>query len=313
MIEFPYSGKGLHEAILEYTRCEILRGKKSEEVFRTTWQLAKNKGRSPDGLRVEIDNAINGAVTWFAKYPNARLLANGSWHVRLRRWEYQDRPAERLGSIALTAKHWKADRDQKLIDGILRRRRFERLRPRKHLDIADLFAGYNFNVCVAREVNHPKIETLFHWRRSNLNEMQWMVPNPFVRRGSESGIKTLANVAERIWIIIEFDSMTLEEQSKLLVWLGATQIDWDLAMIVYSGGKSLHGWFSCAGKLEREIVKFFRLANSLGCDPMMRIAVQYTRLPLGLNAKTNREQSIWHWNQSAILLHNKQIEKAYEQ
>lgn len=123
-------------------------------------------------------------------------------------------------------------------------------------------------------------------------------------------MKTDENAGERFWLIIEFDSGTLEDQSKLLWWLSRIGEEWELALIVYSGGKSLHGWFSCVGREERgEIFKFFRLATTLGCDKMMRSSVQYTRVPLGTNQKTGQRQSILHWSEEAISEHQRKVKE----
>lgn len=313
--EAPYAGKGLHEWILEHTRREILRGKNAKDVAESTFRLARNKGRPREILSREIADAVAGAVKWLAAHPDAKALS-GPNDLRPRRgWEYRDRSTD-LSKVSMSAKHWKTDLDRKLIDGIVNRRRLERLRPREALDIAELFGRCNFKICIAKEINNPNVKTLNYWRErpKRLANMQWIVPNPFLKCGEGGGIKTLANAAERIWLIIEFDSMSLEEQSKLLLWLGATQVGWDLAMIVYSGGKSLHGWYSCVGKSEyKETVQFFRLATSLGCDRMMRTSVQYTRLPLGINAKTKQPQSIWHWNEDAIVIHNQKLKERYNE
>jgi hypothetical protein len=40
-----------------------------------------------------------------------------------------------------------------------------------------------------------------------------------------------------------------------------------LALVVHSGGKSLHGWAACAGIAEDELRKFMAYACELGADP----------------------------------------------
>src|SRR4029077_14820614 len=202
---------------------------------------------------------------------------------------------------------WVLPINTKLIEKILNRRMIGKLRPRDSYNFPDLYANFDFPLCIAPEVNLPCCRLLSFWKKHSddvCEAAQWIVPNPCLECGEGGWVKTDRNACERIWLIIEFDKYSFEEQTKLLFWLERAHAEWDLSMIVYSGGKSLHGWFSCVGMAEhREIVRFFKIATSLGCDKMMRSSVQYTRFPLGINSKTKRLQEIRHLNEEALEVH----------
>ena len=63
----------------------------------------------------------------------------------------------------------------------------------------------------------------------------------------------------------------------------------EYALVVHSGGKSLHGWFYCAGQPEEELRKFMRYAVSLGADPATWTRCQLVRLPGGLRDNGQRQ------------------------
>lgn len=309
----PHSGNGLHDFILNYTAREIYSGRSPEAVQQRTWQLTCDKGRSHSILEKEISDAIDGAVRWLEEHPGAAAKA-GYRHFN-RPWEWQDSPGSDGIRRPPEWSKWVLPFDERLRTRILSRPFKGKLQPRNNLVLADLYGNYDFILCLAPEVNQLKARSLSYWQShlKNLEEIQWIVPNPCLRVGDGGDVKTDRNAGERIWLIIEFDYGTLEEQTKLLFWLERAHAEWDLAMIVYSGGKSLHGWFSCVGMAEHlEIVRFFRVATSLGCDRMMRSSVQYTRFPLGINRKTKRMQEIKHWNDEVIALHCEKLKRRLE-
>jgi hypothetical protein len=72
-----------------------------------------------------------------------------------------------------------------------------------------------------------------------------------------------------------------------------------LALAVYSGGKSLHGWFYCGGVPEEKLLRFFRYAVSLGADRTSWNPSQFTRMPDGLRDNGNR-QTVYFFNPGII-------------
>src|SRR5205807_578538 len=59
---------------------------------------------------------------------------------------------------------------------------------------------------------------------------------------------TLENTGPRRFLVIEFDKGTLDQQAALLFHL--SKFAPSLALVVFSGSRSLHGWFYCANQTE---------------------------------------------------------------
>ena len=72
-----------------------------------------------------------------------------------------------------------------------------------------------------------------------------------------------------------------------------------LALAVYSGGKSLHGWFYCAGIAEEKVSRFFRYAVSLGADPANWNRSQFARMPDGLR-ENGKRQTVYFFNPAVV-------------
>ena len=91
--------------------------------------------------------------------------------------------------------------------------------------------------------------------------------------------RTLANTGPRWYLVVEFDTGSLDSQAARL-WHLATI--WPLAIAVFSGGKSLHGWFPCRGESEsptESLAKFFNYAVTLGADTATWTRSQFVRMP----------------------------------
>jgi hypothetical protein len=76
-----------------------------------------------------------------------------------------------------------------------------------------------------------------------------------------------------------------------------------LALVVHSGGKSLHGWFPCAGIPEDELRGFMHFACQLGADPKTWSPSLFVRMPDGTrrdHGKEPRRQHICFWNPEAL-------------
>jgi hypothetical protein len=90
---------------------------------------------------------------------------------------------------------------------------------------------------------------------------------------------TLENTGPRRFVVIEFDRATLEAQAALIHHL--SQIAPSLALVVFSGSKSLHSWFYCATQAEETQLRFMRYAVSLGADHATWTRSQFVRVPDG--------------------------------
>ncbi len=107
---------------------------------------------------------------------------------------------------------------------------------------------------------------------------------------------TLDNTGPRRFLVTEFDSGTLDDHAALLLHLAAYD---PLVLAVHSGGKSLHGWFFCAGEPEEKLERFMRYAVSLGADPATWTRSQFVRMPDG-RRDNGKRQAIHFFNPSLI-------------
>ncbi|HEX7516264.1 MAG TPA: hypothetical protein VF345_03145 [Chthoniobacterales bacterium] len=110
-----------------------------------------------------------------------------------------------------------------------------------------------------------------------------IVPSPMT---SETGLTqsgreschSLDNTGPRRFLIIEADRGSLDQQAAVIGHLGAHA---PLAAVVFSGKKSLHGWFVCGRTPEETLFRFIRYAVSLGADKKMWLRSQFCRIPDG--------------------------------
>jgi hypothetical protein len=119
---------------------------------------------------------------------------------------------------------------------------------------------------------------------------------------------------ERTFLVAEFDFAKITPRGKPTIWvpllerteaLGMTVLDlnaallWQLAlsrplwMVVFSGGKSLQGWFPCRGETEQTVEQWFRQhARRLGACHSTACKSQFVRMPDGTRAPNREGQSI---------------------
>jgi hypothetical protein len=127
--------------------------------------------------------------------------------------------------------------------------------------------------------------------RGELAKLQVIVPSPMIaltgltKEGKESA-HALSNTGSRRFLIVEFDTGTTDEHSALLIHLAGYA---PLVCVVYSGGKSLHGWFYVYGQPEEKVVRFFRYAVSLGADFGLWTRSQFVRMPDGTRNNGQRQ------------------------
>jgi hypothetical protein len=107
---------------------------------------------------------------------------------------------------------------------------------------------------------------------------------------SEWSAHTLDNTGPRRFLVVEFDSGITDHHAALLLHLANYA---PLVLAVHSGGKSLHGWFYCAGQPEDKVNRFFRYAVSLGADPSTWTRSQFVRMPDG--KRDDARQAVFFW------------------
>jgi hypothetical protein len=152
-----------------------------------------------------------------------------------------------------------------------------------------LFPGNPLLCCAATKASAQTAKRE-EWR-GRMSELSLIVPNPMTavtglnQSGEVSG-RCLANTGVRRFLVVEFDSGTIDEHAALLLHLAARR---PLALVVFSGSKSLHGWFYCAGVVEEKVSRFFRYAVSLGADRATWTSCQLVRMPDGLRDNGKRQ------------------------
>jgi hypothetical protein len=148
--------------------------------------------------------------------------------------------------------------------------------------LGSLLGGGFELVCVGMGV--AKFETaaisMFH---GQLRMWEFVVPNAMSalegkrKSDGELSAHTLDNTGPRQNIVVEFDDgATPDEQAARHIWLSEYR---KLRMVVFSGSKSLHGWYQAQGEAEDR--KFMEEAVRLGGDPKTWLKSQFVRLPNG--------------------------------
>jgi hypothetical protein len=157
-----------------------------------------------------------------------------------------------------------------------------------------------------------------HWHK--LHDLQFIVPNPMTARQGltkteKLSAHALSSTGPRRFLVVEFDfAARSTREARLLSKLEAEGRDIrdlsaalllhlaemaPLALAVYSGGKSLHGWFYCAAVSEQTVSRFCRYGAALGADRATWIRSQFARMPDGLRDNGKR-QSVYFFNPGVV-------------
>ena len=135
---------------------------------------------------------------------------------------------------------------------------------------------------------------------------QYVVPNPasalsikLERLGGKQSLKCKENFPSRRFQIVEFDRKKIDPESKLssLELLGAqaalhAHLEAEhapLALLVYSGNESIHGWYPCVGVDEPKSLALLRYACRLGADHSLSAKSFFTRMPGGRHENGSRQ------------------------
>ena len=158
-----------------------------------------------------------------------------------------------------------------------------------------------------------------------LHKQQFIVPSAMTKRKGRTqdgtlSFRSLENVGPRQHLVIEFDFVARDDNHRwtnaaptlqALAAEGRTTFDLcaaihghlaklrPLALVVHSGGKSLHGWYPCEGKSEEVMHRFMRYAVSLGADPATWTRIQLVRMPDGVR-ETGERQRIIYFNPAIL-------------
>lgn len=196
-----------------------------------------------------------------------------------------------------------------------------------------LFPG-NPLLCCSKFFDSHETRPLSSW--GNLSAYAFIVPSPMAQvwgrtKNDKSSQRCHGNTGPRRFLVIEFDfkiisesdgcktNVTIKnahalEMSRMVARLndaGYTVQDMCAAllshlagyippaMVVHSGGKSLHGWFSCAGVDEILVRRFMYLAVGLGADHHLWNRCQFVRMPGGMR-DTGVRQKVVYFNPEAL-------------
>lgn len=96
-------------------------------------------------------------------------------------------------------------------------------------------------------------------------------------------------VADRRYLVVESDRLTLDQSGAIFNWL-ATDGKLNLRAIVFSGGKSIHGWFDWPQGADFE--ELCAMLRGLSCDPATPRASQPVRLPGCIRHDSKKLQSL---------------------
>ena len=190
--------------------------------------------------------------------------------------------------------------------------------PRTDELIDILFPGNPFLCC---GWSRHRFDTRPRNRWYRLHGLQFIVPNPMtasrgLTRQRRLSAHALSNTGRRRFLIVEFDfdASHSAKEARLFERLALQGRDVrdlcaalllhlaekaPLALAVYSGGKSLHGWFYCAGVPDEKVRLFFRYALGLGADPANWSPAQFARMPDGRRENGNR-QTVYFFNPRVV-------------
>jgi len=138
--------------------------------------------------------------------------------------------------------------------------------------------------CLKRAFTLPLREIL---EKEVTDQLPLVVPNPmsklegFTQNGNLSP-RSLDNTGPRKFLVVEFDQAELTKEMQASILLHLTEERAPLAMVVDSGRRSLHGWFSCRGVSPLKLEDFMQYAVQLGADPHTWTPCQFVRMPGGI-------------------------------
>lgn len=149
-------------------------------------------------------------------------------------------------------------------------------------------------VCAGANEFQAETRSMEEWR-DFLHNVQFCVPNAMravegkLADGRPSARCRGNACRRRRWLVVECDYGTdLEEQCNVIASLDHARCP--LRLAVYSGGKSVHGWFDAGGLSEAEQLRWFRHAVFLGHDPKLWLKWQWVRAPGGRRANGIKQE-----------------------
>jgi hypothetical protein len=168
--------------------------------------------------------------------------------------------------------------------------------------LALLFPGDPL-LCMGRDVRVFTTREREKWRSFG-KPLQFIVPSPMsarvgITRDGKQSPRTITNTGPRRFLVIEFDFKPNDSTADAhLAEIGARHgllhsrdlcacllhrlaAFAPMALVVWSGGKSLHGWFPAINASEETLNLLFHYACLIGADRTTWTSSQFVRLPYG--------------------------------
>jgi hypothetical protein len=151
-------------------------------------------------------------------------------------------------------------------------------------DVLDRFFGDDDLLCLGHSPQSFYTERRSHFRGFEC-DLPHIVPNAMAaprgltQNGRDSS-RCNSNCGPRKRLVVEYDFGTLDEQAALHLHLRDKSLP--LKMVVFSGSKSLHGWFDVTGCSDEQIALTCRYAAYLGADTATFGMAQMVRTPNAL-------------------------------
>ena len=160
-------------------------------------------------------------------------------------------------------------------------------------------------ICCSRSKNWGTETKLISEFGDELDRFSFIVPQTMTKREGwtqdqppKKGPRTLDNTGPWRFFVYESDSLSLDEQAAVIYKLASIR---PLALVVFSGSKSVHAYFYVGALSERELREFQCLAVRLGgcTGPLNRC--QLVRMPGGFNHSTKQLQEVLYFDPSVTL------------
>ena len=271
----PKAGAGVHQWI--FKAAGLMREKyNSSQTFRIIRECLSNCERCvPDR---EIEEAIR-------KTGNGKVSGNGVFQ-----------------SATSSDSRWPS-RDEVLVSSLIEQAPHALNGFRSMEAAANLAGDYSVNIvidqlfpgdpllCFGRAMWSMTTRRKSEWL-SLAASQQFIVPSPMttvmgLNQQGKPSHRCLENTGARRFLVVEFDQNTIEEQASLHLHLSGVRT---LALVVYSGSKSLHGWYFVEGEADAAVIQFMRLAVRLGADSATWSRCQAVRAPGGMRENGNRQR-----------------------
>ena len=153
-------------------------------------------------------------------------------------------------------------------------------------------------ICAALDTRSALTQEREAWRGKE-SGLQFIVANPMTAKTGTNQSGQQSNrchdnaTKNRTYLVVEFDRGALSEQAAILSSLHSSVSQ--LVLVVWSGGKSLHGWFNVQKLPEYAKLRFFRHAVYLGADASLWDPAKLVRMPGG-RRDSGETQHIFHFN-----------------